>query len=325
MYLCRQKKKKIKMRKFPLHNLNEDDFESLIILICNKILGEGTMLFAKGKDGGKDGRFTGKAKYFPSESQPWEGNIIIQAKHTSKENASCSDSDFSKTLIAEIPKIEKLKQNNELDFYLLFTNRNLTGGKDSKLIQLFNEKGIVYEVIANEKIQQLLQSNPDIVRTAKLNDLLRPLEFDESDLKEIIISVHNVISKKENLTNAVDFSKIDLEEKNRLNNLSKSYFDESIKRNFEYFSQIETFLSSPINEELSELYEDTKDELNAKITLRRDEYVEFENLLEDFYDYVISNNQNDLKGKKRLVRTLLHYMYWRCDIGKKEESYADTK
>jgi hypothetical protein len=306
------------MWKFPLHYLNEDDFENLVTLICNKILGAATIPFAKGKDGGKDGRFTGKTNCFPSEIQPWEGRIIIQAKHTNKENASCSDSDFSKILNDEILKIEKLKQNNELDFYLLFTNRKLTGGKDSKINQLFNEKNIVYEIIASEKIQQFLQNYPDIVRSAKLNDLLRPLEFDESDLKEIIIAVHEVISKKEMLNNTVDFSKVDLEEKNRLNNLSKDYFQNSIKRDFEYFSQIESFLSSPINVTLGALYDDTVSELNAKIILRRDEYVEFENLLEDFYDYVVRNNSSDLKGKKKLVRTLLHYMYWRCDIGKKE-------
>ncbi len=307
------------MTKFPLYNLHEDKFEKLAILICNKILGSATIPFSKGRDGGKDGRFTGKANCFPSETKPWEGNIVIQAKHTSKENASCSDSDFFTILNDEIPKVEKLKQNNELDFYLLFTNRKLTGGQDSKINELFVSKNIEYQIISKEKIQDLLQVYPDVVRDAELNDLLRPLEFDESDLKEIIIAVHKVISKKDDFKSTVDFSKIDLEEKNKLNNLSKGYFDDSIKRNFEYFGQIENFLSSPINEELSALYEDTKSELNAKITLRRDEYVEFENLLEDFYDYVVSNNQIDMKGKKRLVRTLLHYMYWRCDIGKKEE------
>ena len=307
------------MSKFPLHYLNEDDFEDIVTLICNKILGEATTPFTKGKDGGKDARFTGKANRFPSEAQPWNGIIVIQAKHTSKENASCSDREFAKILNDEIPKIEKLKQNNALDFYLLFTNRKLTGVQDSKIIQIFSDKNIVYEIIANDKIQQFLQNYPDIARTAKLNNLLKPLDFDESDLKEIIIAVHKVISRKDEFSSSVDFSKINLEEKNKLNNLSKGYFEDSIKRNFEYFGQIENFLSSPINEALIELYEDTVSELNAKITLRRDEYVEFENLLEDFYDYVVSNNQNDLKGKKRLVRALLHYMYWRCDIGKKDK------
>lgn len=307
------------MRMYPLHYLNEQEFENLSILICNKILGVSTIPFAKGKDNGKDGRFIGKANCFPNEAQPWNGKIIIQAKHTTKENASCSDSDFQTVLQKEIPAIQNLKENNELDYYLLFTNRKLTGTKDSNIIKIFNSQRITYEIIANEKIQQFLQEYPDIVRSAKLNDLLRPLAFDESDLKEIIIAIHNVISKKEILGHIVDFKKIDLEKKNELNSLSKSYFDDVIKRNFEYFNQITTFLSSPINSNTKDLYEDTISELNAKITLRRDEFVEFENLLEEFYDYVINNNENELKGKKKIVRILLHYMYCNCDIGKKEE------
>jgi len=103
------------MRKYPLHYLKSQEFEDLSILICTKILGTATHPFSQGKDGGKDGRFRGKANCFPSEAQPWNGNIIIQAKHIAKENASCSDSDFHTILQKEIPKIQTLKQNNELD------------------------------------------------------------------------------------------------------------------------------------------------------------------------------------------------------------------
>jgi hypothetical protein len=312
------------MRIFPLHYLNEDDFEYLSILICNKILGAATIPFAKGKDGGKDGRFHGKANRFPSETQPWEGKIVIQAKHTTKENASCSDTGFATILKNEvIPAIKKLTQENSIDYYLLFTNRKLTGIKDDKIEkQIAAETNVENVVIANEKIQQFLQEYHDIPQTAKLNELLRPLEFDESDLKEIIIAIHEVIKKNDNFPIEVDFTKIDLEKKNELNKLSKSYFDDVIKRDFDYFNQIETFLSSPINVSLREMYEDTISELNAKITLRRYEFVEFENMLDEFYNYVISNNADQLKGKKRLVRILLNYMYCNCDIGKKEENNA---
>ena len=197
------------MSLYPLHYLNEQEFEKLSILICNKILGAATIPFTKGRDGGKDGRFIGKANCFPSEAQPWSGKIIIQAKHTSRENASCSDNDFQTILQNEIPKIQTLKENNELDYYLLFTNRKLAGKRDSKINKLFTDKDIVFEIIANEKIQQLLQQFPDIVRIAKLNDLLKPLEFDESDLKEFIIEIHKAIKQSVGITNNIDFKKID--------------------------------------------------------------------------------------------------------------------
>jgi hypothetical protein len=227
------------MRKYPLYYLNDDEFENLSILICNKILGVATMPFAKGKDGGKDGRFTGTANCFPSKANPWNGKIIIQAKHTNKENASCSDSHFHTRVKNEvIPAIKKLKNSNEIDFYLLFTNCKLTGGQDSNLQNLFKEESIIYEIIANDKIQQYLQEYPDIIRTAKLNDLLKPLEFDESDLKEIITVIAEIIKNQNNINHVADFTKIDLEKKNELNNLSKSYFDNVMKKDFEYFNQI---------------------------------------------------------------------------------------
>ena len=80
--------------KFPLYYLNSEDFENLSALICDRILGTGTIVFSTGKDGGRDAKFTGKANNFPSDAAPWDGKFIIQAKHTTSPNASCTDSEF---------------------------------------------------------------------------------------------------------------------------------------------------------------------------------------------------------------------------------------
>ena len=136
----------------------------LSALICTKILGAATIPFAQGKDGGKDGRFTGKASCFPSESQPWNGKIIIQAKHTTKENGSCSDSDFQAILQSEISKIKRLILNHELDYYLLFTNRKLTGIQDSKIIELFKTQDITCEIIIRNNITTFGSKEKMLVR-----------------------------------------------------------------------------------------------------------------------------------------------------------------
>ena len=130
--------------RYPLYNMNCDDFENLTVLICNHILGTSTIPFAKGKDGGKDGKFEGTANCIPSETKPWTGKIIIQAKHTIKIDASCSDSDFNSILNKEvIPSIKQLAATNEINYYLLFTNRKLTGLQDSKIGNLIEaETGI---------------------------------------------------------------------------------------------------------------------------------------------------------------------------------------
>ncbi|RKS98224.1 ABC-three component system protein [Chryseobacterium defluvii] len=307
------------MRKYPLHYLNDAEFENLATLICRKILGEAVIPFAKGSDGGRDGRFHGKANSFPSTVEPWDGKIVIQAKHTTKENTSCSDHDFQKILTTEVvPAIERLKGKNKVDYYMLFTNRKLTGKQDEKIENLIDENtGVINIVLADEKIQQWLQAYPDIVKEAKLQSLLTPLQFDEQDLKNLIIEFHktipdtSVIGKTEE-----DLIYVKIERKNEINNLSQDYFDEIIKKNYTYFDFIRNFLKDPINQSLKEIYDDTADELNAKIIINRSAYNAFEHLLEELYDYVISNN-SELAGKKRLIRLFLHYMYCNCDIGKK--------
>lgn len=307
--------------KYPLYYQNEDDFENLVTLICKKILGEGVIPFAKGRDGGKDGRFTGTANSFPSESSPWSGKIIIQAKHTAKIQASCSDSDFETIIKKEIKKINELKNNKEIDFYLLFTNRKLTGGADSKISkQISEETGIENYLIAEEKIQGYLMEFPDVVKMAKLQYLLMPLEFDETDIRDVVIEIKQALKSDDISPRKVDFSKIELTEKNRLNDLSEAYFNDVIKSEFTNFQKIDNFLSDSINEKVKECYEDAVSELNAKITIHRNEYGEFERIIDDIYDKIICRSGDSLKGNKRLVRTLLHYMYCNCDIGKKTQT-----
>lgn len=309
------------MKRFPLQYLNPDDFENLVILICRKILGEGVIPFSKGTDGGRDGRFHGKANSFPSQAEPWNGKIVIEAKHTTKDNASCSDNDFQLLIKKDIlPKMERLKEQNLIEFYLLFTNRKLTGKQDEKIETLIDvQTGIPNLVIADEKIQQWLQSFPYIIREARLSELLRPLHFDESDIKNLIEAFHKTIAAKNKVgLNTEDFSYLEMDRKNQLNNLSKDYFDSVMKSHYAYFGAIDDFLKEPINRKLQGQFDDLVDELNAKITIHQKEYFAFEKLLEELYDYVISNNYEfKQSGKKRLVRVFINYMYCNCFIGKK--------
>ncbi len=116
------------------YNLTEDDFEKLSNLLAERIEGNEVISFAKGTDGGKDGRRIGYSK----DIDKWKisgSQFIIQAKHTANPVASCSENKFhgNKTSIfaLEIDKIKGLKAKNELDYYILFTNRKYTGNADS--------------------------------------------------------------------------------------------------------------------------------------------------------------------------------------------------
>ena len=94
--------------RYPLYDLSWQEFENIVISICEEILGTGTIKFADGKDGGRDAKFTGTANNFPSNASPWKGKFIIQAKHTTNMLASCSDSEFNTLLKKEEKNYKRL-------------------------------------------------------------------------------------------------------------------------------------------------------------------------------------------------------------------------
>lgn len=306
--------------KYPLYNLNDEDFEKLSALICEQILGTGTIVFSSGKDGGRDAKFTGKADNFPSKSEPWDGRFIIQAKHTTKPVASCSDSKFKTILKDELPKLRELKKQSKIDFYLVFTNRKLSGLQDPKIENLIDEEtGVENCILGEERIQLWLQEYPGIVKTLGLNKLLMPLEFYEKDLQEIVVAFsESKISKEELKTIQHDLVRIPIEEKNKLNNLGKEYFDNVLTSSFSDFERIKSFLKDPQNEEYKKMYNNTVSDLQAKIILKKNEFYAFEEVLEHICDYVLDTQKTELLNNRKLIRVFLHYMYFYCDIGIKE-------
>lgn len=304
--------------KYPLENLTDAEFEDLVALICERILGMGTIIFSIGKDGGKDAKFIGKANKFPSEIKPWEGKIIIQAKHTTRINASCSDSDFQ-TIIKKniIPTINNLIEEKRLDYYLLFTNRKLSGVQADKLDDIFDKEKIPVEnrLIAFERIQLWLKEYPGIAKILNLNKLLLPLDFNEEDIKKIIIAFANLDIKESKLPEIPE--KRDIGKKNEINKLSRDYFNNAIKKNLTYFKQINTFLEDPINEEFLNKYQNTIDDINEEIIVHRDEYDKFEEILNHLYKFILNKNP-ELNNNRLLIRLFLQYMYYNCDIGRNE-------
>jgi len=311
---------------YRLENISEDDFERLVNMVCQSILGTGVIDFAKGRDGGRDGKFIGTAQSFPSSKDCWKGAFIIQAKHTSNPIASCSDNDFQNLIEKiEIPKLKKLKSNKEIDNYLLFTNRKFSGVKGTELVNTIKrEVGIVnVEIIGKETINRYLSLNKPIRDLFDLDKYTLPFEFTDSDLKELVLKFKEEIEKtKPDLKKAIDklatdLRFIDKDSKNAINNLSKAFFEDVIKEySLKYFSQIDEFLQNPINEELTEIYQDLAMELNSIITIKREDFYAFEEIFVYLYNYVKDRNV-DLNRKKRFISIFLHYMYFNCDIGKK--------
>ena len=311
---------------YHLHNLHSSEFEHLVNVICQEILGTGVVTFSEGKDGGRDGRFTGDAQNYPSSNSSWSGKFIIQAKHTSNPIASCSDSEFEGLVEKEIVKIKKLKEEGDIDNYLLFTNRKYSAIKGEQLCkQIIDDTGVSNVAIVGKETlnNQYLNSNKAIVRQFNLHQVHIPFDFSDEEIRDIILafkeqlpSVEDSIQSKSNELK-YDFSHIEKDDKNNKNKLSEEYYQQHILGNsLMEFDKIESFLKDPVNEELKNYYYDTANELNEMISLKREDFDAFEELFVYIYQ-LITNGVSSLKGAKRHITTFLHYMYVECLIGKK--------
>jgi C-terminal domain 12 of the ABC-three component (ABC-3C) systems len=310
-----------RMRDFRLYQLTDEEFEGLVSNVCRDILGIGTVNFSKGPDGGRDGRFEGTAERFPSAAAPWAGKFIVQAKHSTSPIASCSDGEFSinKSCILnqEIPRIKKLRDDGEVDNYLLLTNRKVTGDTDSRIRDRIRaETGVEQvELLGIETITSLLEANPKCIRLYRLDHLWGPLQFHPQEMKELIETFYSghLITKAAS-GKQFDFSYTNIEEKNAKNKLSKEFFDIIKSRSEPYFNKLDEFLGSPINAELAEKYYNLADEFNSKTALRRDQFDAFEQAFEIIYDRVLQEVP-EIGPRRRLINIFLHFMYCRCDIG----------
>jgi hypothetical protein len=312
---------------YHLELLNDETFEDLVNTICQKILGTGVVSFSPGKDGGRDGKFSGTAQSYPSAKEPWFGKFIIQAKHTNNPIASCSDSDFERIVRDEIEKIKKLKDAGDIDCYLLFTNRKYTGikGEDS-LKEIVAETGVEKSVIIGKETinDRYLNQYKEIVRQYKLDLHHIPFDFSDEEIKDIILTFKQQLSSIEkDLKEEVDrikhdFSYIDKKEKNKKNRLTEVYFQNEVEaKSLMDFEKIERFLALPQNEEIKDNYFDVVSELSNLITIKRDNFDAFEEIFWLIYT-MICDGSKELKGTKRHVMTFLHYMYYNCEIGLKE-------
>lgn len=313
------------VRDFFLYHLTDREFEFLVVSMCKVWLGEGTTAFAAGRDGGRDARFHGTAQSYPSTTAPWDGHIVIQAKHTTTPNASCSDSDFSRYFDdgdkSELPKVERLIKEGILKYYMVFTNRKLTGGADEKLLKKIRALSLTDAcIIGLEEIDGFLHRNTNIARRLPVNDYARPFEFNPDDMIDVIVAVKDVVQMDDSPhSSAEDFSLVNKKKvKNKVNKMSDNYYQTVVVNQYmPLFEKMRSFLRNERNAEYRDLYHDIADELRHKIAQYRDRFDSFEDIIGYLYELVIQERVR-LRGKRRYVTFLLCYMYDDCDIGERE-------
>ena len=311
---------------YRLELLSEDNFEALVNALCGTILGTGVISFSKGPDGGKDGCFEGTANNFPSSTSPWSGRFVIQAKHSTSPVATCSENSFhgnqTSLINAEIKKIKDLYDANEIDNYMLFTNRKLSGGTEQEIRKYILDNTQISNVhlVGIETINGFLKANKNIVRSFGLDKFVLPLDFYDEDIKDLIIVFRSTIPKVAAAPpmGIEPIEYIDKKLKNTINNLDEEYYMNRIRqKSLEYFSQIDAFLSDPINIDYALAYQNFADELGNKVEIRRDDFGDFKEVFGFLYDKILNDHEAKLMKHRFLIWVFLHHLYFNCHIGRK--------
>jgi hypothetical protein len=312
--------------KFAYEDLSDDQFEELIVLLCQRILGMSVQGFAKGPDGGRDAKFIGTAELHPSKAEPWVGTTVVQAKHTNGCNRSFSESDFfsdtrSNTVLGkEIPRIKKLRKAKQLDHYMLFANRRLAGNAEAQIRDYLVEQcGIpsnsIY-ICGVEQLELWLKSFPEVVNAANLDPVDSPLIVSPDDLAEVVMALARNRVGLNSVLDDPPTPRVSYEEKNSVNNMSGGYAKEQLRRYLKETAEIHTFLAAPENIELLRQYESVVDEFQMKIIAKRKNYQTFDEVMEYLVDLLFGRDAVlRQRAHKRLTRAILFYMYWNCDIG----------
>lgn len=312
--------------KYAYEDLSDGQFEKLTVFVCQRLLGISVQGFSQGPDGGRDAKFLGTAELHPSKAVPWVGTTIIQAKHTNGYNRSFSEHDFFNATTAntvlgkEIPRIKKLWLNKQLDHYMLFANRRLSGIAESELrAHISKECGISEESIylcGVEQLETWLKNFPGIAELADLDLVDSPLIVSPEDLAEI---VQALARQKDSISVLLDdppTPRVTYKQKNTLNNMSAPYARVQRRKYLKETAQIRAFLAAPENLDLLRMYESVVDEFQLKIIAKRKDYQTFDEVMEYLVDLLFSRDPILRQhAHKRLTRAVLFYMYWNCDIG----------
>lgn len=316
---------------YAYEDLSPEQFETLIVLLCQRLLGASVKGFAMGPDGGRDGKFVGTAELHPSKAAPWVGTVVIQAKHTNGYNRHFGESDFyaadsANTVIGkEVPRIRKLREAKDVDHYMMFANRRLAGNADTAITaHLVKEcgipKGSIY-LCGIEQLELWLKQFPEVAKLADLDPVDSPLIVSPDELAVVVEAFARNEVEVAAVIDTPPGDRTSFEQKNLLNNMTPEYAKALRKRYLKETVEIAKFLAAPENMEIQQSYEATVDEFQLKIIAKRKEYQNFDAVMEYLLDLLFARDPILRQKKhKRLTRAVLFYMYWNCDIGESTDA-----
>lgn len=177
------------MPKYDLNSLGWQKFEQLCQSLSMKIISPAVKIYSGGTDGGRDASFSGKAP-FPSISEQWDGNWIVQVKFHDMEQSSLR---LRNVVVNDLRnELNKIVRNfgNSIQNYILMTNVPLTGTRASGLHDIIEAVAKEYKerikniiVLGGNEISRNLDNNPEL--TVAYHELLIPGHIIARMLKHI--------------------------------------------------------------------------------------------------------------------------------------------
>jgi len=316
---------------YPYEDLDDSQFERLVVECMRVLFGEAVQSFSTGADGGRDARFHGKAASFPSVSSPWEGITIGQAKHTNALNAHFSDPSFSgdsndSVLTEEVDRIKKLVDSGEAHNYILFSNRRLGANKNSAIEKRISDfTGLARDKIylaGIEYMDGLLHRYTQILKASRIDPVDGPLIVSSYELAEVIQGIATQLGASDPLQDAPVVPRVTYEDKNKANKMTPEFARSLKKLYLSETQQIQTFLANPQNSDMLRYYEAAVEDFQLKIIAKRKSYQTFDEVFTYLSDLLFKRD-GVLARYKRLTRTMLFYMYWHCDIGEKPDAETE--
>lgn len=322
------------MTLYRYEDFSPSQFEQLVVLISRKLFGIGVQSFTQGPDGGRDAKFHGTAEIFPSKNSPWQGITIIQAKHASGYNTSFSDSSFFKAEVKsclineELPRIKKLFNNKDLNNYILFSNRALTGEAGTRITNYISQQvGISntnIHLVGLNDIDFYLQEYKDIVDQLNLRAGETLISINPSDLAELI---EHMAESLPHITKQITDSPVkrtSYETKNKINNMSAP-FAKLLRKNFiSEHSVITNYLTNPANESYRDLYVQIVDDFQRQVIAKRYHFNNFDEVYNYLIQMIIERSPYiRQRENQKLMKAMLFYMYFNCDLGESEDADTD--
>ena len=317
--------------RYAYEDLSDDQFESLVVAICQFLLGAGVQGFATGPDVGRDAKFVGTAELLPSKASPWNGIVIVQAKHTNGFIKTFSDPDFfseksdGTVLGEELPRITKLRRSKELDHYVLFSNRRLSGVAEPKIRNHVSTTcGLPLPSIMLCGVEQLdlwLKRFPQAAEIAGIDPVDGPLLASSDDLAEVVEHLAAQLPGAGVALDTPPTPRVPYAVKNALNNMSAEYARELRRRYLKEARQIEVFLADPSNSALLLRYESAAEEFQLNVVAKRKDFQAFDEVMV-YLAKLLFGRDPVLRAHKRLTWALLFYMYWHCDLGVTDAAQA---